>query len=129
MPCRICGGLIAQPAGKRGRPRTRHIECLKPKGRIPSKGLRNRSGWTEIRYSLAVIEQQGLCAICGQEPDGRGIQAILHADHNHRTGHPRALLCGRCNTILGMARDDPTILLAAAEYLERFNRDDPMLWD
>ena len=39
-------------------------------------------------------------------------------DHNHETGKVRALLCGPCNVALGGFRESPTLLRAAAEYIE-----------
>lgn len=51
------------------------------------------------------------CAICGNaEPQ--------HLDHDHKTGVTRQLLCQRCNQGLGLFRDDPKLLHAAAFYVE-----------
>lgn len=60
--------------------------------------------------------QGGRCAICGTDdpPQGR-----LYVDHCHTNGHVRALLCINCNHGLGHFRDDPVLLRAAADYLER----------
>jgi hypothetical protein len=52
------------------------------------------------------------CAICG-EPQPQ------HLDHDHDTGEIRQLLCQRCNQWLGLFRDEPTLLRAAADYVER----------
>ena len=57
-------------------------------------------------------EQGDACAICGDVGPG-------HLDHDHDTGAVRALLCHRCNLGLGHFRDDPDVLRAAAEYVER----------
>jgi hypothetical protein len=38
-------------------------------------------------------------------------------DHNHETGDFRGILCLKCNTLLGMARESLTILENAAKYL------------
>jgi hypothetical protein len=65
-------------------------------------------------YAKMVIEQAGRCAICGDLP------SRLVLDHCHKTGRKRALLCGRCNSGIGMLDDDPAILRAAANYVERF---------
>lgn len=62
-------------------------------------------------------KQQALCAICSTDkPAGRHNQ--WHIDHDHKTGIIRALLCSKCNALLGMANDDPAILRAAADYIE-----------
>ena len=57
-------------------------------------------------------EQAGLCAICRRAP-------AAHVDHDHLTGAVRALLCFNCNGGLGQFKDDPAVLRAAAEYVER----------
>lgn len=56
-----------------------------------------RLGWTVEEYELALERQGGRCAICGQKPKSRS----LHADHDHRTGLPRKLLCNLCNRYIG----------------------------
>jgi hypothetical protein len=38
-------------------------------------------------------------------------------DHSHVDDHVRGILCGRCNTLLGMAGDDVEVLEAAIKYL------------
>jgi hypothetical protein len=71
------------------------------------------------RYDEMVAEQGGLCAICRAAPTG---QLGLMIDHNHTTGEVRGLLCGACNTGLGLFLDDPDLLERAAAYLaERGN--------
>lgn len=63
-------------------------------------------------------EQDGKCAICGCAPDGLNRRTnSLHLDHNHETGQIRRLLCHYCNLGLGAFRDNPILLLKAAQYL------------
>lgn len=78
-------------------------------------------GWTVAAYDAKLAEQDGKCILCGSEPDPNGVKAAsrLHADHDHVTKQRRDLLCGRCNVGIGMFRDDPVLLRAAAEYIER----------
>jgi hypothetical protein len=57
------------------------------------------------------------CAICNCKTAGG--MGNFHLDHCHQTGRIRGLLCDRCNKMLGMAKDRPEILRAAAKYLER----------
>lgn len=67
-------------------------------------------------YDQMLARQQGRCAICpADKPGGRGPH--WHVDHCHETGRVRGLLCARCNAMLGGARDNPTSLLRAVDYL------------
>ncbi len=66
-----------------------------------------------------IAEAQGnCCAICKRSEKLFG--RSLHADHNHDTKQARGLLCGRCNQVLGRAHEDPALLRAMADYLDRY---------
>ncbi len=68
-------------------------------------------GLSAEQYAELVAGQNGRCLICGDAPEE------LVVDHCHKSGYVRALLCGTCNTGLGMFRDSPDLLQAAARYL------------
>lgn len=51
------------------------------------------------------------CTICGSFDD-------LCLDHDHKTKKIRKALCRKCNVMLGMARDNITILEKAIQYLK-----------
>lgn len=70
---------------------------------------------TEIDYAIMLVKQNGLCAICGEPPKK---DKMLSVDHCHLTGKVRGLLCNRCNFILGLAHDQPSILQASLLYLK-----------
>jgi hypothetical protein len=55
--------------------------------------------------------QDDRCGICG-DPEPQ------HLDHDHETGGIRQLLSRRCNHGLGLFRDDPKLLHAAAYYVQ-----------
>lgn len=78
-------------------------------------------GVTPEEYTAKVAAQGGVCAICGQPPAENGVKAAsrLHQDHDHITGMNRDLLCCSCNPGIGYFHDDPVLLRAAAEYIER----------
>jgi Recombination endonuclease VII len=77
--------------------------------------LRNKFGLTVEEYDAILDAQGGVCALCGCEPTP-GIS--LHVDHDHSTGEIRGLLCVRCNSALGLFREDPDLLKRAARYVE-----------
>ncbi len=76
----------------------------------------NRYG---IRYSekeRMFAAQSGKCAICEK------LFACLrtaYVDHDHKTRAVRGLVCQFCNSMLGNAKDNPSILRAAIAYLQR----------
>jgi hypothetical protein len=65
-------------------------------------------------------EQDGVCAVCGSLGTLRGDGTFgLVLDHCHRTGRPRALLCGRCNIAVGMVKENAAVALSLAAYVRR----------
>lgn len=78
-------------------------------------------GLTPDGYERMWVEQDGKCKLCGQQAKPGGVRAAskLHADHDHETGKNRDLLCLNCNRGLGFFQDDPVLLRAAADYIER----------
>lgn len=72
-----------------------------------------RYGITELIYEGMKQQQGNRCAICGSSPTKRE----LAIDHDHKTGKVRGLLCGLCNSMLGLAKDKVEILQAGIEYL------------
>lgn len=96
--------------------------------RVPSRG---RHGLTRQELGALLREQNDRCLICGTREWG-SLGPMVDHDHElaKRHGHDeykgcrrcvRALLCWRCNTLLGNALDDPHTLRVAAEYLDRYN--------
>lgn len=75
-------------------------------------------GITHDEFLAMLDAQGGVCAIC---KNGNGKRA-MNVDHDHVTGVVRALLCDRCNPMLGYARDDIAILQKAIEYLMKFSQ-------
>ena len=67
-------------------------------------------------------DQKGGCAICEEVlPDllvYNNRKRGYAIDHNHETGEFRGILCLKCNSMLGMARDSRDLLEKASSYLE-----------
>lgn len=108
------------------------IECTKEKqktrwhSRSPKKRLEQhlkyKYGVTVTELEKTIQEQDFKCAICNTElPDllvYENRQRGYAIDHNHETNEFRGVLCLNCNSLLGMAKDNKDILLAAIDYLE-----------
>jgi hypothetical protein len=76
--------------------------------------LKRKYGITLEDYEAKLVEQGGVCGICGREPRP---DISLHVDHDHGSGALRGLLCFRCNQAIGSLGEDPYLLDAAAAYL------------
>ena len=77
-----------------------------------------RYGLTQDDYDRILLSQGGRCPGCGTDsPGGKG----WCIDHSHRSGRVRALLCNRCNTVLGLAGEDPSVLRMLAVLAEKMN--------
>lgn len=96
LPCHAVRGRVN--VEKRGGYRTYHLS--------------RRYGITAEEADHLLKLQRGRCAICG-------VERATHVDHDHATGVVRQLLCFNCNGGLGQFRDDPAVLRAAADYVER----------
>lgn len=121
------------PKGKFGRnPRCRDCKNGEARARyevdkdaiLARQRVAKRQAWRRQKYGLTdeqcsefLASQGGRCGPCafGHAHDG-----YLMVDHDHVTGQVRGPLCRNCNWAIGLMRDDPARLGAAADYLERF---------
>lgn len=77
---------------------------------------KNRYGLSAEEYYSIFKKQNNKCAICCQEFSDNNKAFV---DHCHKTNKVRGLLCTRCNTLLGMAKDNISILESAITYLKK----------
>lgn len=77
------------------------------------------TGFTPEDFEKKLAEQNYRCAICGTEDPGT---TNWHADHDHKTEQKRGILCHKCNTGLGLLKDDIDILCSAIEYLNYYSK-------
>lgn len=78
------------------------------------------------RELQAMVEAQGgLCAISGvpETSTREGRVRQMSVDHDHKTLKVRQLLRSVCNTIIGLADDDPMLLAKAILYLGKHAED------
>ena len=64
-----------------------------------------KNGWTVESYDAALVAQGGKCANPGCDVQHSAAKP-LHADHDHKTGLARVLLCNGCNCALGHLGED-----------------------
>ncbi len=84
------------------------------------RGASNRfrlTGCTHEQYTKLKLEQLGCCKICNKHESEFKIG--LAADHCHKTGTVRGLLCSSCNRALGLFKDSPDLLISAIRYLSQ----------
>lgn len=118
--CKRCGRLLdvkqfQKLASSRDKLRNTCLGCTSEKSRIDiNDNLEKRLftyGLTGDDYLKMYNNQSGLCAIC-QASDK------LVIDHCHTTNKVRGLLCGKCNTALGLLKDNIEYFQRAIEYLK-----------
>lgn len=82
-------------------------------------GVKNLDGtqFLMIDFDREYQKQQGRCGGCHRHQTE--LSKVLCVDHDHVTGQFRGLLCGSCNTALGMAKDSIQILNSLISYLQR----------
>lgn len=109
--CKSCHNLI-----EKSRDKSHRISITKEYKR--AERFRRVYGISLEDYDSLLQQQAGLCAIC-LEPQSwnRREGDVLVVDHDHHTGRVRGLLCHACNQTLGLMRDNPELLMAAAKYL------------
>jgi hypothetical protein len=62
-----------------------------------------------------MVEQKGRCAGCKRHHTE--FKRGLFIDHDHATGHRRALLCNGCNLAIAFLQHNPHLLRVMAAYL------------
>jgi DNA-directed RNA polymerase subunit RPC12/RpoP len=117
----------------KSRPDGRHVQCrvcrskYKPSSKSKERQKKylaawNRykiSGFTQEEYDEKLKQQEYKCAICGTSDSG---PMAFHADHDHKTGQKRGVLCHKCNTGLGLLKDSIEVLCSAIEYLNHYSK-------
>lgn len=114
-PCRVCGTTFQPEAPS-------NLYCS-----APCKDAGNANAYYMRTYGITIAtvrtmfeKQNHRCALCG----GAGFKMADHhrvplvVDHCHATGKVRRLLCHNCNRALGLLKESPELIRAAADYIE-----------
>lgn len=75
--------------------------------------LKKLYGLSVLEYNQMLARQDFRCAICGDD------ESAFHVDHNHKTNKVRGLLCGNCNTGIGLLKDSRVVIEDAARYVSQ----------
>lgn len=81
-----------------------------------NKHLQKKYGITLEDYESILNKQGGVCALCGEGPEGSRYE-VLVVDHCHSTGRVRGLLCQQCNLALGKLGDTTEAIERVLRYL------------
>jgi hypothetical protein len=125
IPCRFCQTVYGR-SEYRFRTTKGYVELIEricrtcksiddTRRRQVRKGVPRRKCWSAERYHKCLADQKGLCAVVGC---GR---PVAHADHCHKTGNARALLCCGCNVAIGLLKDNPERIEGVRLYVETWN--------
>lgn len=84
--------------------------------------LRIRYNLTAEDYAVMLEKQNGVCALCEQPEKvkiskGPGIRSLA-VDHDHLTGKVRALLCNKCNVMLGSYEKNRDLFIKFDAYIK-----------
>lgn len=106
--------------------------CKSCKNKInysPSKNLLSKYRLTQVAFNAKLASQGNACGLCREE---KPEDYKWHVDHDHNCCPGiktcgkcvRAILCFVCNSGLGKFKDDPALLRMAADYIEKYRKED-----
>lgn len=115
--CRQCGTLFKPNAPS-------HLYCSDncADTALSCHYLKRNYDMTYQQYQKLLLEQDFKCFLCfgpGFVMDKTRHKLNLVVDHCHSTGKVRGLLCHNCNRALGLFKDNPDVLIRAAEYVKK----------
>lgn len=109
--------------------RNREAEAIKKRAynaanreAVSDRNRRAKYGVSGEETRAMLDAQSGGCAVCRATIHLVGAKSspgLAHVDHDHEVGHVRGLLCRPCNLAVGLMKDSPSRLRAAAAYLDR----------
>lgn len=91
----------------------------KNKEKLIEANYRRKYGLTSEDFLKMLKEQNYGCAVCAEKIGEAKRKRRLFIDHCHKTGMARGVLCGNCNTAIGMLKDSAELLLKARLYILR----------
>lgn len=116
--CKVCWNTQSQKRSKEWRENPANKEKVKEHDRRHNLRTKLKIFNLSIKdYEKLLQTQDFKCAICKtNKPGGKG---SWHIDHCHEKNYVRGLLCHKCNTGLGLFRDNKQFLNNAMQYLDK----------
>lgn len=118
--CKVCQHN-AQTEWYKKNPAANRNQCKKyyggNKNKWRERQYKNTYGMTIEEIEGMFVSQNGKCPICEKE-----FQTIktMHIDHDHMTGVTRELLCGKCNTAIGLLEENIKHMENAINYVKKW---------
>jgi hypothetical protein len=88
----------------------------KSKKQVRNSKLKIKYGIDLDQFEAMKSLQNNKCSICEIEFTDPKYTCV---DHDHTTGAVRSILCGHCNTMLGLAKESTKTLNSAILYLDK----------
>lgn len=124
--CSECGGSAYKPTGHINRAAKFGYDLYCSRQCFGAAISRKQSKNYSLSYrnrqkeKLAGRPAPNRCEVCdGAQSANRNGAHRMHFDHCHNTGRFRGWICGPCNRIIGLAKDNADRLRALAGYLEK----------
>ncbi len=73
-------------------------------------------GLTVEQYDDMRKAQDYKCAVCNIS-EKEAVRGKLYVDHSHKTGQIRGLLCAKCNSAIGLFKEDIAAMERARDFL------------
>jgi hypothetical protein len=81
--------------------------------------LRRKFGLSLAQFNELLKKQENKCLICERTFADRPYKPnSVCPDHDHKTGRVRALICDRCNRVIGLIEENSEIALKILIYVE-----------
>ena len=115
----ICERCFRDATRKRHAEDKRRYRAEKPeevRAKYREWQLQKTYGLSLEQFTSMLESQGGRCAIC--KADEPGWDKDWHVDHCHTTHKNRGILCHRCNLMIGLAKEQQEVFLAAIRYLK-----------
>lgn len=88
---------------------------------IRNTNLKRNYDINKEEFDNMIKNQNNKCSLCNSNFDPNNKNERACVDHNHQTGKVRELICGYCNTSMGLAKENIQTLENMIIYLRHHN--------